>query len=130
MRIIRAAVRRRLAHLRKYARNRDKQGGVTARPAFLPFAAVVRAALNRARIGRAIEAAFLAAVVGACGPIVPRGDVGEGGAVHGLLRACMRLGASADAGPGAPRTWFNSFCAPFFGWPTVGDDAGEVAHGG
>ncbi len=94
------------------------------------LAAVVRAALTRARIGRAIEAASLAAVVGACGPTVPRGDVGEGGAVHGLLRACMRLGESADVAPGAARTWFNHFCAPFFGWPTVGDDAGEVAHGG
>ena len=94
------------------------------------FAAVVRGVLNRARIGRAIEAAFLAAVVGACGPTVPRGDVGEGGAVRGLIEACVRLGESADAGPGAARTWFNSFCAPFFGWPKAGGDARDVAHGG
>lgn len=140
MRIIRAALRRRYARLRKNERRkRDRRRLIAARRAARRgsrpgLVAVIRASLSHARIARAIEAAFLAAVVGACGLAAPRGEVGEGGAVHGLMVACMRLGESADANPGAARTWFNSFCAPFFGWPKVEDapsaPAPEVAHGG
>ena len=132
MRIIRAALRRRYARLRKNERSKRDRRLSGRRPSRRPsLVAVVRGALSHALTFRAVEAAFLAAVVGACGPTVPRGDVGEGGAVRVLIEACMRLGESADAAPGAARTWFNGFCAPFFGWPTVGaDNTGEVAHGG
>lgn len=62
---------------------------------------------------------LLASLLAACGPTVPRGDVGQGGAVRGLIEACVRLGASADTGTDKAIWLFNNVCAPFFGWPPV-----------